>query len=160
MRYYVTINNKNSLELTGLYISKLPAITKPSKRATIEEIDGRDGDIITTLGYSAYDKGIEIGLVGDYDLDAIMNFFNQDGIITFSNEPERYYRFSILNKIDFEELLRFKETCGNDLILRDNDFFDCSYLDEVADYYETNFEIADRIRKCKFEVLIYNDYIE
>ena len=109
MRYYVTINNKNSLELTGLYISKLPAITKPSKRATIEEIDGRDGDIITTLGYSAYDKVIEIGLVGDYDLDAIMNFFNQDGIITFSNEPERYYRFSILNKIDFEELLRFKK---------------------------------------------------
>ena len=69
MRYYVTINNKNSLELTGLYISKLPDISKPSKRATIEEIDGRDGDIITTLGYSAYDKELEIGLFGLYDLD-------------------------------------------------------------------------------------------
>jgi len=109
MRYYVTINNKNSLELTGLYISKLPDISKPSKRATIEEIDGRDGDIITTLGYSAYDKELEIGLFGLYDLDEIITFFNQDGIITFSNEPDKYYKFSLLNKIDFEELLKFRK---------------------------------------------------
>ena len=41
MRYFVVINNQNSLELTGLYISKLPAISKPLIRTSSEEIDGR-----------------------------------------------------------------------------------------------------------------------
>lgn len=108
MRYFVVINNQNSLELTGLYISKLPAISKPLIRTSSEEIDGRDGDIVTKLGYSAYDKELEIGLFGSYDINEIINFFNQDGIVTFSNEPDKYYKFQILENIDFEELQRFK----------------------------------------------------
>lgn len=108
MRYFVVINNQNSLELTGLYISKLPAISKPLIRTSSEEIDGRDGDIVTKLGYSAYDKELEIGLFGSYNINEIINFFNQDGIVTFSNEPDKYYKFQILENIDFEELQRFK----------------------------------------------------
>ena len=108
MRYFVVINNQNSLELTGLYISKLPTISKPLIRTSSEEIDGRDGDIVTKLGYSAYDKELEIGLFGSYNINEIINFFNQDGIVTFSNEPDKYYKFQILENIDFEELQRFK----------------------------------------------------
>lgn len=108
MRYFVVINNQNSLELTGLYISKLPAISKPLIRTSSEEIDGRDGDIVTKLGYSAYDKELEIGLFGSYNINEIINFFNQDGIVTFSNESDKYYKFQILENIDFEELQRFK----------------------------------------------------
>ena len=108
MRYFVAINNQNSLEVTGLYISKLPPISKPLQRTNIEEIDGRDGDIVTTLGYSAYDKEMEIGLFGDYNIDEIISFFTQEGTITFSNEPEKYYKFKIINDINFEEFQRFK----------------------------------------------------
>ncbi|WP_366940129.1 distal tail protein Dit [uncultured Methanobrevibacter sp.] len=77
-------------------------------RVTAEEIDGRDGDIVTALGFSAYDKEIEIGLAGDFDLDEIIDFFNQSGKITFSNEPDKYYNFAQYDAIDFEKLIRFK----------------------------------------------------
>lgn len=108
IRPYIIINGKNSNEINGLIISSLPPISKPPMRAMSEEIDGRDGDIITKLGFSAYDKTIQIGLAGTYDVNAVIEYFNQEGIIIFSNEPDKYYRFTQLNGIDFEKLIRFK----------------------------------------------------
>lgn len=108
MRDYIILNGVNSNTITGLLISKLPPITKPKQRTTIEEIDGRDGDIVTTLGYSAYDKEIEIGLYGDFDINDVMTFFNGSGTVTFSNEEDKYYNYQILDQIDYEKLIRFK----------------------------------------------------
>ena len=76
IRPYIIINGQSSLEVNGLMICSLPPITKPKMRATAEEIDGRDGDIVTPLGFSAYDKEIDIGLHGQFDLDDVMDFFN------------------------------------------------------------------------------------
>ena len=59
---YIIINGKKSTTLNGLIITSLPPITKPKIRASFEEIDGVDGDIINKLGYGAYDKTFEIGL--------------------------------------------------------------------------------------------------
>jgi phage-related protein len=77
-------------------------------RTSVEEIDGRDGDIVTTLGYSAYDKEMTIGLYGEYDIDDVIDFFNVSGTITFSNEPDKYYNFALYEAIDFERLIRFR----------------------------------------------------
>lgn len=109
MLSYIVINCKNSINLNGLIITKLPSITKPRIRSQIEEIDGRDGDIVTKLGYSAYDKEFEIGLSYNYNIDDIISFFDSEGVITFSNEPDKYYNFTILEPINFEKLLRFKK---------------------------------------------------
>lgn len=108
MRDYIILNGVNSNTITGLLISKLPPITKPKQRTTVEEIDGRDGDIVTKLGYSAYDKEIQIGLYGDFDIDDVMTFFNGEGTVTFSNEEDKYYNYQILDQIDYEKLIRFK----------------------------------------------------
>lgn len=110
MRNYIILNNQNSNEITGLLIQTLPPISQPKIRTNIEEIDGRDGDIITKLGYSAYNKEISIGLYGDYDVDDVIAYFtnNQSGKVTFSNEPDKYYNYEILEQIDFERLIRFK----------------------------------------------------
>lgn len=108
IRPYVIINGQSSMEVSGLLICELPPITKPQMRVTAEEIDGRDGDIVTELGFSAYDKPIEIGLAGDFDIDEVIDFFNQSGKITFSNEPDKYYNFAQYDAIDFEKLIRFK----------------------------------------------------
>lgn len=105
---YVILNGKDSRDIRGLIIQSLPSIVKPNIRTTTEEIDGRDGDIVTKLGYSAYDKEMTIGLYGDYDFDAIMPFFDSEGQVTFSNEPDKYYNYMILNEIEFERLIRFK----------------------------------------------------
>ena len=59
---YIILNNKDSKTIRGLLISSLAPISKPQVRTQIETVDGRDGDIVTPLGFSAYDKVIKIGL--------------------------------------------------------------------------------------------------
>lgn len=108
MRPYIIINGISSKNIDGLLIQSLPPITKPKIRTSIEEIDGRDGDIVTTLGYAAYDKPLTIGLAGDYNVDDVIAYLNSGGKITFSNELDKYYNFAIYDTIDFNKLIRFK----------------------------------------------------
>ncbi len=107
-RNTIELNGKSSTEIKGLLIQSLPPITKPAIRTQVEEIDGRDGDIVTKLGYSAYDKQVLIGLYGDFEIDDIIEFFNSEGVVTFSNEPDKYYHYEIVNQIDFDRLIRFR----------------------------------------------------
>jgi len=105
---YIIINGKSSETIKGLLIQSLPPITKPKMRTDSIEIDGRDGDIVTELGYSAYDKTIKIGLFDKFRIDDIIAYFTSKGSIIFSNEPDKYYNFSMLDQIDFNKLIRFK----------------------------------------------------
>lgn len=104
----IILNGVSSFDLQGLIIRTLPPISKPKIRTQIEEIDGRDGDIVTPLGFSAYDKTFDIGLSFGYDIDEIISFFNSEGTVIFSNEGGKYYNYQILEGIDFEKLIRFK----------------------------------------------------
>lgn len=108
MRDYIILNGIRSTLVRGLMICKLPPITKPAIRTTTTTIDGRDGDIVTPLGYQSYDKEIEIGLYGDYDVDEVIKYFDSKGTVTFSNEITKYYNYRIDNQIDFEKLIRFR----------------------------------------------------
>ncbi len=105
----ITLNGVSSSTIQGLLIQELPPISKPKIRTQTEDIDGRDGDIVTRLGYSAYDKEIKIGLTYGYDVDDVIAFFDSQGIVTFSNEPDKYYNYQINEQIDFERLIRFKQ---------------------------------------------------
>lgn len=109
MRNYIILNGVSSTTISGLLIQNLPPISKPKQRVEVEEIDGRDGDIITYLGYGAYDKEFKIGLYGSYDVDEIIEYFNSEGTVIFSNEEDKYYNYQIIEQIDFDKLLRFKE---------------------------------------------------
>jgi phage-related protein len=108
IRPSITINGVSSNTIAGLLITELPPISKPLKRTLVDTIDGRDGDIITPLGYSAYDKPAKIALTYNYNIDEVIKFFDSTGVVTFSNEPDKYYRFGIYEQIDFERLIRFK----------------------------------------------------
>lgn len=105
---YIELNGEKSTSVKGLIIQSLPPITKPKMRTSIETIDGRDGDIVTRLGYAAYDKELSIGLHGDFDIDDAIAFFDSEGEVVFGNEPDKYYRYQILDQIDFERLIRFR----------------------------------------------------
>lgn len=105
---YIELNGEKSTNVKGLIIQSLPPIAKPKMRTSNATIDGRDGDIVTKLGYSAYDKQLSIGLHGDFDIDDAIAFFDSEGEVVFSNEPDKYYRYQILDKIDFERLVRFR----------------------------------------------------
>lgn len=108
MRNYIELNGVNSQTISGLLIQELPPITKPKMRATIEEIDGKSGDIITELGYASYEKPVSVGLYGDYDIDQVIEYFNSSGQVTFSNEDDKFYNYTILSQIDFNRLIRFR----------------------------------------------------
>ena len=105
---YIELNGEKSTNVKGLIIQSLPPISKPKMRTSIATIDGRDGDVVTKLGYSAYDKEVSIGLHGDFDIDDAISFFDSEGEVVFGNEPDKYYRYQILNQIDFDRLVRFR----------------------------------------------------
>lgn len=105
---YIELNGEKSTNVKGLIIQSLPPITKPKMRTSNATIDGRDGDVVTKLGYSAYDKEVGIGLHGDFDIDDAIAFFDSEGEVVFGNEPDKYYRYQILDQIDFDRLVRFR----------------------------------------------------
>ena len=105
---YIILNNIDSRTISGLLISSLAPISKAPVRTQVDVIDGRDGDIVTPLGFGAYDKPIKIGLTYNYDIDAIIEYFNSSGVVVFSNEPDKVYQYAIYEQIDFEKLIRFK----------------------------------------------------
>jgi len=108
MRNYIILNGQNSNSISGLLIQSLAPISKPQMRTQTEEIDGRPGDIVTDLGFSSYDKEITIGLYGNFDINEVIAYFNSQGVVTFSNEPDKYYNYQIYDQIDFERLVRYR----------------------------------------------------
>ena len=97
-----------STDIEGLLICELPPITKPKMRTSVTKIDGRDGDVIEDLGYESYTKNVKIGLTRNYDIDEIAKYFTGEGTLNLSDEPNKIYNCRIIDKIDFEKLLRFK----------------------------------------------------
>lgn len=144
MRNYVILNGVKSDTIKGLLISELPEISKPLMRTQIETIDGRDGDIVTDLGYSAYEKQMTIGLFGDYDIDDVIQYFDSQGTITFSNEPDKYYNYQIIKEINFQRLIRFKTATVTFYVQPfkydtvDQIFTFNNQLINIPDYSETN----------------------
>jgi phage-related protein len=105
---YIVWNSIDSKDLQGLMICELPSISKSKMRTQITEIEGKDGDFSDNLGYSAYDKTLEIALTKNYDINKIIKYFTGSGQVTFSNESDKYYNAEIVEQIDFERLLKFK----------------------------------------------------
>ena len=99
----------SSTTIDGLLICELPPISKPPMRVKQTTIDGRHGSMIEELGYSSYDKAVAIGLHGNFDINKVIKFFSGEGEVIFSNEPDKVYRGHIVNQVDYNRLLRFRQ---------------------------------------------------
>lgn len=106
---YIILNGVKNTSIQGLTIQTLPSISKPQIRTSIETIDGRDGDIVTKLGYSSYDKSVLIGLHGNFNIDEVIEYFNSEGTVTFSDEPDKYYKYQIFDRINFDRIIRYRQ---------------------------------------------------
>lgn len=104
----ITLNGVASSSKAGLLIQSLPAITRPKMRVQQTTVDGRPGDIITDLGYDAYDREMSVGLHGAFDIDSIVAYFSGSGKAIFSNESDKVYDYNFIEKVDYERLLRFR----------------------------------------------------
>lgn len=98
-----------STTINGLLISELPPISRPAMRVKETTIDGRDGSIIEELGYSSYDKSVVIGLHGNFDINKVIKYFTGEGEVVFSNEPDKVYTAKIVEQIDYNRLLRYRQ---------------------------------------------------
>lgn len=105
---YFMFKGINSKEFSGLVVNTLPPITKAPKRVETQQIDGVDGEIITELGYSAYDKDITITLMKLKDLDEIMAWLNGEGELVTSLEPDKVYKARVIDGIDYERVYSMK----------------------------------------------------
>ena len=105
---FCILNGVRSDSIKGLLIQELPPVIKPPMRTQIEEIDGRDGSIVTELGYGSYDKEMIIGLHGNFNIDEVIRFFNSSGNVVFSNELDKSYQYIINDSIDFQRLAHFR----------------------------------------------------
>ena len=151
---YVIWKNKDSRDIKGLIISELPPISKPKMRTQETRIDGVDGSLIEELGYESYDKSMVIGLARDYDIDEVIKYFSGTGNIIFSNEPDKYYKATIINQIDYERLLRyrtasvkfrvqpFKYSATEEAIEEDFTTSNILKLPEGVHYTDDNVEVA------------------
>lgn len=108
MGNHLIYKNVNSNSISGLLISELGDITRPSRRQDVTEVEGRDGDVVRYLGYEPYKKNVTIGLHGDFDIDEISNFFGGEGELILSNEPTKVYQARVVDTIDFERLIRWR----------------------------------------------------
>lgn len=106
---YIIFNGVDSREIEGLIISELPPITKPEMRKEETVIKGKDGSIYEALGYSPYEKPVLIGLRGNFNIDEVIKYFNGEGEIVFSNEPDKVYAASVFGRIDYTRLLRYRQ---------------------------------------------------
>lgn len=109
----ITFKGISSNTISGLLISELPPISKPKMRVKETVIDGVDGSLFEDLGYESYSKKIEIGLTRNFDIDKIIEYFNGEGNVTFSNEADKYYKAKIVDSINFNRLIRFRKASIN-----------------------------------------------
>lgn len=89
-----------------LIVSELPPISKPQMRYIPIYIDGVPGATVEELGYDMVEKTILIGLTSMEHIDEILSWLTGSGDITFFNEPNKIYKGSIFNQINFEILER------------------------------------------------------
>lgn len=115
MSYFILNGKKYESGKGGILITALPTIKKPAMRTNVEEIDGRDGNIVTNLGFSAYTKTLKLALIYPYSEyrttlnDLLADLAVTSGTIVFSNEPSYVYDYHLTGEVEFEKLVRFKE---------------------------------------------------
>jgi phage-related protein len=96
--------DKSSYSDFGLWINRLPPITKPSERHEEITIPGRAGHLTLLEGdgvYESYVKRCTVVARADLDFQRITSWLQGSGDVTFSNEPDRAYSAEILDPVEF-----------------------------------------------------------
>ena len=101
---YIILNGIHSDTVQGIEIYSLPEIERPGLRIQVEEIEGLSGELVTPVGYAAYKKTFQFKITNGANLDDITDFLKTEGIVIFSNEPDKYYRYFIADPIVYEEI--------------------------------------------------------
>jgi len=98
-------NNISSTDY--LVVDKLPSIVRAAKDITKIEVVGRDGFLtLDNNSYKSTIKNAECWIRNLDDLDFISSWLTGSGTAVFSNEPDKIYKVTILNQIEFSKVVR------------------------------------------------------
>lgn len=101
---YFTFKNISSKDYLG--IKKLPLIFKAEKDINLIEIEGRDGFLTQDNGsYRSVVKTVECIIKDLTQIDFICSWLSGPGDVIFSNEPDKVYKATIKNQIEFDQLV-------------------------------------------------------
>ena len=99
-------HGKDSRDM-GLWISKLPPITKPKERTTDMNVPGRAGSLTMTEGKDVYDSYVRQCVITApfyADFEALTDWLRGEGKVVFSNELNRAYTARIAGEVAFEPI--------------------------------------------------------
>ncbi|WP_297520513.1 phage tail domain-containing protein [uncultured Clostridium sp.] len=104
---YFIFNGVDSRDFKGLVVNKLPDIIKPSEKVEKYDLPSRHGNMVIPTGFfEQVSKKIECTLKDPRDIDKIIRLLNGSGEFIFSNQPDRFYKATIVNAIPFERIIR------------------------------------------------------
>lgn len=102
---YFIFNNVSSTDY--LTISKLPSIVRAQKNITKTELVGRDGFLTHDEGtYKGTIKTVECWIKDLKDIDYLSSWLTGSSDVIFSNEPDKIYKCTIINQIEFSLVAR------------------------------------------------------
>lgn len=88
----------------GIYISELPAISRPKVRSSQHTLVGKAGTLTTLEGediYDSYTKQIKVVTTRPY-IESVMGWLRGDSTVVFSNESNRRYFGQVLDNVNFK----------------------------------------------------------
>ena len=88
-------------------IEELPIVPTANVKQDIIEIDGRHGFLTNSQeSYEPIDIDIELKIYNKKDIQKVRNIFRGSGQLILSNQPDRYYKATVVSKLDFERVIR------------------------------------------------------
>lgn len=88
----------------GIYISELPAISRPKVRSSQHTLVGKAGTLTTLEGEDIYDSyAKQVKIVTDRaHIDQLIDWLRGDSEVVFSNEKNRRYFGQVLEAVNFK----------------------------------------------------------
>ena len=108
MKNYLIFNGVNTLTDLNLHIDELPIIGSFEESKDLIEVTGRNGFLTQNYNSRKYQTiDIKISARNTDNINQIKKLFSGSGKLILSNNEERYYQATVINKIDFERLLMY-----------------------------------------------------
>ena len=111
MKHHLIFNNVNTRDL-GVHIEELPIIPKAERIIELVEIQGRSGYLTNDFNsYKSIDYDVIFKIKDTTKINQIKQVFNGQGILKLSNQPNVYYKATVINQIDFTRVIRTYQEC-------------------------------------------------
>lgn len=111
MKHFLIFNNVDTRDL-GVHIEELPIVPRAERMVEFVEVQGRNGYLVNDFNvYNPIDYDVTFKIKDTTKINQIKKIFNGQGILKLSNQPNVYYKATIINQIDFTRVIRTYQEC-------------------------------------------------